>query len=918
MADTKSFREALSVEEVGDRFLEYYRHLGYDSILGSSLLDDSLPMSFVMSAGMVQFESMFGKRRGGDHFALIQNCFRYFDLDRIGESNVHLSLFQMPGAFDFGPVNRGRTISRIWDLLTNVYGFDPASLSVTYFIGGEVDGQTLPPDEEAALAWHNVGLSRERIVGLGAESNFWSQTRLAVGRANSRKRGPNTEVFYDRGEAYGCGVNCEPGCGCGRFVEFLNTLFITHQFDERLHRLIPMAEPFTEVVIGRERVACILQGKESVFEIDTIYPLIQQLRCFSKPLPVEIEGLDPVRFERILVDHLRALLFLTVDGAPPPGKGGRARLIRKLIRELLTSQRLLGISDPGFMRSMILTALEIYPQLALAQKRLLGYLSEERERFERTVQVGLYDLEAILQQNGGSINANDVFALENKHGLPLPLLRYRLWQKNIQIDRVETSNALPEAENSKTEFVPAMIRQSTTEIVKTFLHCFGELGYQVIPSSSLLDDSIPMSFVMSAGLVQVERSTRPLAGWENKRLVLLQNCFRHFDLDRIGKSSTHLSFFRMLGAFTFGPVVRLEQIRIAWHLATEIFHIPAEKLWVTYFGGDLIAGNRLEADMETYRSWCEVGMQKDHLLGMDAKSNFWRQSAMLMGMEHASKCGPNSEIFFDRGTHLRCGSDCQPGCSCGRFVEFLNMLFITHSFDGQSGKLELLENPFIESVVGLERLAMILQNADSVYEIDSIRPLMIKFRPLSKPVDLNNKNRIYFERILTDHLRALLFLTSDGAPSPGKGGRSFLMRRLMRELLVSMELLGINNLPCFSNLLDQAVSLYQESKPDIQNAKTILMQYYANEKLSLEHTLESGFSRIERVLDDQNIDWVSGQDILDFEKEYGLPLPLLERYLHEKHIAYNSKAIEAATELWKMDILEANIQSSRITARGMP
>ncbi len=917
MFNAKRPRNTLKVDEVGRLFLEYYRGFGYDLIPGSSLLDESVPMSFVMSAGMVQFERMSGKRRGGDHFVLIQNCFRYFDLDQIGNSNTHLSLFQMPGAFDFGPVDREKTINQIWDLLTNTYGFDPASLAVTYFSGGEVDGQNVPPDEETASAWQKVGLPREQIIGLGAESNFWRQTSLAVGRVNSRKRGPNTEVFYDRGEKYSCEISCGPGCRCGRFVEFLNTLFIMHQFDEKLHRIIPMTEPFTEVVIGRERVASILQNKESVFEIDSIAPLIQQLRCFSKPLPIEIEGLDPVKFERILVDHLRALLFLTADGAPPAGKGGRSRLMRKLIRELLTSQRLLGISDPGFMRSMILTALEIYPQLASAQRRLLSYVSEEHERFERTVQVGLYDLEAILQHSRRHISTSDISALENKHGLPLPLLRYRLWQKNVEIDETETSLTPPEEQNIKTKHATSIIHSDTNEIARMFLNHFRELDYQVLPGSSLLDDSIPMSFVMSAGLVQVERSAAPFASQGQKRFALLQNCFRHFDLDHIGKSKTHLSFFRMLGAFTFGFVNRSERIQGAWQLATKTFQLPAEKLWVTYFGGDSIAGNQFEADSLTYRSWREAGVREDHLLAMDAKNNFWKQSAMLMGAEHASKCGPNSEIFFDRGIDLRCGPGCQPGCACGRFIEFLNMLFITHSLDEESGRLDPLENPFIESVVGLERLAMVLQEVGSVYEIDSIQPLMFQIEMLSKATSLEKDDRVRFERILADHLRALLFLISDGAPPPGKGGRSFLMRRLMRELFVSMELLGINDLSYFSGLLDRVISLYLEFKPEIQDAKTILMQYFVDEKVHLEHTLKLGFAHIERLLDNQNIvDWVSGQDILDFEKEYGVPLPLLQRYLNEKHIAYHPKAIEVAEELWKMDIVETNV--TEIILRGMP
>jgi len=192
--------------------------------------------------------------------------------------------------------------------------------------------------------------------------------------------------------------------------------------------------------------------------------------------------------------------------------------------------------------------------------------------------------------------------------------------------------------------------------------------------------------------------------------------------------------------------------------------------------------------------------------------------------------------------------------------------------------------------------------------------LIMQIRSFSSSVDLESKVRIRFERILADHLRALLFLTADGAPPPGKGGRSFLMRRLMREFLVGMELLGINSLSCFLNLLEQAVSLYQETKPDMWNAKTVLMQYYSNEKSRYERTLKSGLGRIEHLLNDQNINWVSGRDILDFEKKYGLPRPLLERYLNKKRLIYHPKAIEAAEELWKLDVLQASPQPVNLTA----
>jgi alanyl-tRNA synthetase len=423
----------LTAYQIGQIFLNYYQDLGYAFIPESSLLDDSVPMSFVMSAGMVQFETMAGRKRDGDNFVLIQNCFRYFDLERIGKSNTHLSLFQMPGAFDFGPVDQFITIRRIWDLLTLIYGLKPESLFVTYFNGGQVDGQILLPDDKALSAWESVGLQTERIVGLGVESNYWQQNSQAVGSKNATKRGANTEVFYDKDSARACSESCKPGCPCGRFVEVLNTLFITHCYDEQQRTIVPLDEPFTEIVIGLERMTMLLQGKESVFEIDSIYPLVEQLRHYKTPLPNSVVDVTQQSLERVLVDHLRALLFLIADGAPPPGKGGRARLMRILIRELLTSQWLLGISEPDFFNGILRVALNIYPLLAVAETKFLEYITDERERFERTVERGMWALESSVRKTGIMISDTEMNHLAKKHGVPSSLLRYRLWQRENSI-----------------------------------------------------------------------------------------------------------------------------------------------------------------------------------------------------------------------------------------------------------------------------------------------------------------------------------------------------------------------------------------------------------------------------------------------------------------------------------------------------
>jgi alanyl-tRNA synthetase len=440
MHTATSTRQALSSVEVGQRFLEYYQARVYKVVPGSSLLDPSVPMSFVMSAGLVQVgrSARLHDGRAKDRYALLQNCFRYFDLENVGKSNVHLSLFQMPGAFTFGSMSKQDSIAQIWGLLTEVYGFDPDSLWVTYFAGDEVAGRTFEPDQESYQAWRNAGVPTERIVGMGAEHNFWKQGTSVVSKEEAPKCGPNTEVFFDRGAELSCGPTCRPGCSCGRFVEFLNTLFITTHIDDESGIVRPLEEPFTETVVGAERVAMLLQGASSVFEIDSVKPLVDHARGFYTA-PV-LPTTDCVKHERVLVDHIRALLFLVADGAPQPGKGGRARLMRKLVREMLTSQKLLGLSDSAFVRSLVETALDLYvnqhPQLPSAQGKLLAYITEEKARFGRTLKAGSRQLDRLLkQQDDENISGEDMLELEKRHGVPEPLLEVWLRQREVQFSR---------------------------------------------------------------------------------------------------------------------------------------------------------------------------------------------------------------------------------------------------------------------------------------------------------------------------------------------------------------------------------------------------------------------------------------------------------------------------------------------------
>jgi alanyl-tRNA synthetase len=435
-------RSATSISQL---FLDYYESRGYKTIAGSSLLDPSVPMSFVMSAGLVQVErsAALQGRRKHDRYVLLQNCFRYFDLDTIGDSAYHLTLFRMAGAFTFGNVNRFACVSNNWDLLTRIFGLSPESIWVTYFEGGEVGGRFFEPDVETYQAWQMVGLPPERIIGLGPDSNFWKQGASVVGEREAPKCGPNTEVFYDRGSQFQCGLECKPGCRCGRFVEIQNTLLVIWYFDEERRLLKPLDEPFVEAVIGTERLEMLLQKKSSVFEIESVVHILEHIQK-NEPEPVKSLA-GRIKQERIVVNHIRSILFLTADGAPKPGHGGRARLMRKLIRGLLTALKLLRISDPQFIRTLIDLAISIYleqhPALLGVRDLALRNILEESDLFERTLEKGTRHLDSLLQVHGGHLSAEDLVTIEKEFGVPNSLLSAMLQQRQVSFDQQTYQNA---------------------------------------------------------------------------------------------------------------------------------------------------------------------------------------------------------------------------------------------------------------------------------------------------------------------------------------------------------------------------------------------------------------------------------------------------------------------------------------------
>ena len=450
----------MNFHQISDRFVEYYKDLGYILLPKAPMLHPSIPMSFVMSAGLVQVETSLAnaKERKGDKYVLVQDCFRHFDLDKVGTDNTHLSMFQMPGAFIFGDKDRKETIKRMWELATQILGIDKDRIWVSYFKGGEWEGHQLAKDEKTYQAWLDMGIPKDRLIGLGVEDNYWIQGgALKHNDSPFRKLGPNTELFYDRYPNQTTKPNSETGFDKQRFVEFSNSLFISHQFDPTTNKLFSMEDPFTETVIGSERVAMILQGVDSVYDTDVYLPIMNRIEKFIKT-----DTLQDVKTasKRIIADYLRGLFILVADGAPEPGKDGRRRIIKLLIRGVIANQILLNIKSNGYnpIESLIELIDKNFTEddkikIEKTKSKLLDYFAKEQKRFYKTLNRGYKQLDKMLNnKNNGHITGEKIVYLEKQFGFPHILTYDRLRSKALYTpDEREYEEALRKWKNLLTK-----------------------------------------------------------------------------------------------------------------------------------------------------------------------------------------------------------------------------------------------------------------------------------------------------------------------------------------------------------------------------------------------------------------------------------------------------------------------------------
>jgi alanyl-tRNA synthetase len=433
----------MECNQISDNFLAMHEADGFKTLPAASLLHSSVPMSFVMSAGLIQIENELDQivAASGPQFCFTQPCFRHFDVKQVGQNSMHLSLFHMSAAFNMGSTDRSSVLPRLWQFLTQTLSLSTDKLWISY-----LDDSDFGLDQQSYDCWQSIGVDKTHLIGLDQQHNFWRQRQSGQIAQDGKKCGPHTEIFYERDDIK---CHCDRSktikeqilhCHCGRFIEISNSLFIENYINDE-EQLIVADTVFSECVIGIERIAMILQQVSSVYHIErfktshnalSLFCSQQLLQQFSQPFPPQ--RLQPLKTSltttsfAIIIDHLSAFVILINDGAPAPGRGGRARIMRNLARAVMT-QALLHDLDVMLLLQHLL--IEKQQQ----QSRVL--LEQEYSRFATTLTRGKRKLLALYQRK--QLITDDIQdQFQYKWGVP-PCLFVK-FQKILAADPLTTTD----------------------------------------------------------------------------------------------------------------------------------------------------------------------------------------------------------------------------------------------------------------------------------------------------------------------------------------------------------------------------------------------------------------------------------------------------------------------------------------------
>lgn len=442
------------------------------------------------------------------------------------------------------------------------------------------------------------------------------------------------------------------------------------------------------------------------------------------------------------------------------------------------------------------------------------------------------------------------------------------------------SQGTPGAKTSPAKDKMSERRTSGAAIRSAFLDFFEANGHHRVPSSSLIPRNDPTVLLTTAGMQQMIPYFLGQEEPPSKRLTSVQKSFRTTDIDEVGDAS-HLTFFEMLGNFSVGDYFKRDAIAFAWELLTKGYNIPADRLYPTVH----------PADDEAPRFWEEVaGFPADEITRLE--DNWW-------GPPGASgPSGPDSEIYFDRGAHLSCGrADCAPGCEhCQRYLEIWNLVFMQF-YQDRDGKRTPLKQKNIDTGMGLERLAMVLQEKDSVFETDLFRPIIDTFARLAKTEYGANEQHDRSLRVIADHGRALVFLAADGV-QPGNTGRGYIFRRVLRRAVRHGKLLGLEG-PFLADAADTVINLMKGHYTELAERRDQIVEILSAEEARFGQTLNVGLQILSKELDElqaRGATEVPGELAFRLYDTHGFPPELTEEVAAERGMHVDRAGFEGALQ----------------------
>jgi len=396
------------------------------------------------------------------------------------------------------------------------------------------------------------------------------------------------------------------------------------------------------------------------------------------------------------------------------------------------------------------------------------------------------------------------------------------------------------------------------EVRAAFLSFFQEKGHKVIPSSSLIPRGDPTLLLTSAGMVQFKPYFLGEESPPNPRLASCQKCFRTTDMEVVG-DNIHLTFFEMLGNFSIGDYFKREAIDWAWEFVTQCLRLPPERLWISIFVDD----------DESFRIWGEIGVPEPRILRFGEKDNFWGPAGS------SGPCGPCSEILYDLGEEVGCGkASCAPGCDCGRYSEIWNLVFTQYNQD-EAGQRTPLPKPNIDTGLGLERVAAIMQSKTSVYETDLFIPLLecvsrVAVKKYGSDDDADNAMRV-----IVEHGRGIAFLIADGVV-PSNEGRGYVLRRLLRRAALFGRRLGLDK-PFLAEIAETTIEQMGHIYPELQQRKDFIIKVTELEEARFSETLSTGLELLDGILEEvasKGKSTVSGKQAFKLYDTYGFPVEL--------------------------------------------